>query len=208
MTERILQRHGAAHYLTNTAERVALMELVTLLGGYPLPLSVVLPVIASLSPSTVLAELKAGGPAPDQAKLINRAIEYSYSKLDSGLQKSLLLLAPFTSVITTGKILNNYCEILEQDETIKELGRFDPPSALEQAVKLGLATPHPRFANMVQLHPVLPYFLRNRLATQPELRAGTEQAHYRVYTELVGGVLYATLTSGKDPEESNGRLTH
>ena len=51
LTERILQRHGAAHYLTNTAERVALMELVTLLGGYPLPLSVVLPVIASLSPS-------------------------------------------------------------------------------------------------------------------------------------------------------------
>ena len=46
LVERILRRHHADRYLNDTAERDALQELVTLLGGYPLPLTVVLPVLA------------------------------------------------------------------------------------------------------------------------------------------------------------------
>ena len=97
LVERILDRHYAARYLKNSAERSALQELVTLLGGYPLPLTVVLPVLATVPPSAILAELKAGGPGADPAGLIGRAIEYSHGKLDPALQHSLLLLAPFTS---------------------------------------------------------------------------------------------------------------
>ena len=64
LADRILTRHGADRHLSEVAERDALAELVNLLGGYPLPLTVVLPVLASTPPSAVLAELQAGGQPP------------------------------------------------------------------------------------------------------------------------------------------------
>ena len=143
LVERILHRHHASGYLTDTAERGALQELVTLLGGYPLPLTVVLPVLAAAPPSAVLAELKAGGPGADPAGLISRAIEYSHGKLDPALQHSLLLLAPFTSVIPTGPILDTYRDLLLEHQAVQALGPVDLAAALDQAVTVGLATPHP-----------------------------------------------------------------
>ena len=184
LVERILARHGAGHYLTDTVERGALQELVSLLGGYPLPLTVVLPVLAHVRPSVVLAELKEGGPGADPAGLIGRAIEYSHGKLDPALQASLLLLAPFTSVIPTGEILDAYREFLLQDQTIEGLGEVDLAAALDQAITVGLAAPHPLLGYLVQVQPVLPYFLRSRLHSQPALLAATSQAHYLLYREL------------------------
>ncbi len=43
LVDAILTRHGGAHYLTQPEQRTALDELTKLLGGYPLPLTVVLP---------------------------------------------------------------------------------------------------------------------------------------------------------------------
>ena len=42
---------SATGWLNDAAERDALQDLVTLLGGYPLPLTVVLPVLATAPPS-------------------------------------------------------------------------------------------------------------------------------------------------------------
>ena len=170
LVERILARHGAGHYLNDTAERGALQELVTLLGGYPLPLTVVLPVLADATPSAVLAELKAGGPGADPAGLIRRAIEYSHGKLDPALQNSLLLLAPFTAVIPHRAIPGPLPDLLFQDEAVQALGPVDLAAALDQAVTVGLAAPHPQLSYLVQVQPVLPYFLRSRLHDQPALR--------------------------------------
>src|SRR6185312_253250 len=147
-------------------ERNALDDLVELLGGYPLPLTVVLPALSAAQPSTVLAELQAGGPGADPSGLNHRAIEYSYGKLDPTLQNSLLLLAPFTHVIWTGPVLDRYQELLLADETVRSLGLIDLAAALDQAVSVGLASPHPQLDPVVQLQPVLPYFLRNRLHDQ------------------------------------------
>ena len=144
LVERILRRHGATAHLTDPAERKALDELVTLLGGYPLPLTVVLPVLAAATPSAVLAELQAGGQAADPAGLIRRAVEYSHGKLDPALQASLQLLAPFTAVIPTGQILENYQDLLLQDEAVQGLGPVDLAAALDQAVARGPSRPPPR----------------------------------------------------------------
>ena len=126
LVERILHRHHATRYLSDTAERGALQELVTLLGGYPLPLTVVLPVLAAAPPSAVLADLKTGGPGADPAGLISRAIEYSHGKLDPALQNSLLLLAPFTAVIPTGPILDAYRDLLLEHEAVTGAGPGRP----------------------------------------------------------------------------------
>jgi hypothetical protein len=127
LVERILQRHGADAHKADPVERAALVELVTLLGGYPLPLTVVLPVLASTKPSTVLAELKEGGEAADPAGLIRKAVEYSHGKLDPGLQTSLQLLAPFTAVIPTGPILQVYQDLLLHDDAVRAPSTSPPP---------------------------------------------------------------------------------
>jgi hypothetical protein len=159
---------------------------VALLGGYPLSLTVVLPVLAAAAPSAVLAELKAGGRGADPAGLIGRAIEYSHGQLDPALQNSLLLLAPFTSVIGTGRMLERYRDRLLEQEAVRALGSVDLAAALDQAVSVGLATPHPQHGDLVQVQPVLPYFLRSRLHHQPTRQAAASQAHYLLYRDLVG----------------------
>jgi tetratricopeptide (TPR) repeat protein len=187
LVERILGRHHAAVYLEDPAERGALQELVTLLGGYPLPLTVVLPVLSVSPPSAVLADLKAGGPGADPAGLISRAIEYSHGKLDPALQDSLLLLAPFTAVIPRG-LMDTYRDLLLQTEAVAELGPVDLAAALNQAVTVGLAAPHRQLNYLVQIQPVLPYFLRSRLHNRPALHAAATQAHYQLYTQLANAL--------------------
>ena len=200
LVDRILARHGSGRYLEDPAERGALEDLVKLLGGYPLPLTVVLPVLASSTPTEVLAELRAGGGGADPSGLIRSAIEYSHGQLDESLQNSLLLLAPFTSVIAAGPLLEAYQELLLQDETVRELGRIDLTAALDRAVAVGLATPHPELNAFAQVQPVMPYFLRSRLRGKPALRASTDQAHYLLHRDLAAD-LYHLLTSGGDPQQ-------
>jgi tetratricopeptide (TPR) repeat protein len=200
LVERILRRHGATAHLTDPAERKALDELVTLLGGYPLPLTVVLPVLATAKPSAVLADLQAGGQAADPAGRIRKAMEYSRGKLDPALQASLQLLAPFTAVIPTGPIVQAYQDLLLQDDTVRDLGPVDLAAALDQAAAVGLAAPHPQMGYLVQVQPVLPWFLRSRLHNQPALQAATSQAHYQHYTQLAG-TLHDMLMSHDSPQQ-------
>jgi tetratricopeptide (TPR) repeat protein len=201
LVDKILDRHGGTRWLADDAERTALQGLVTLLGGYPLPLTVVLPVLAAAPPSQVLAELQAGEPGADPAGLIRRAIEYSHGKLDPVLQNSLQLLAPFTAVIPTGQFLDRFHELLSQDEAVQALGAIDLAAALAQAVSVGLAAPHPQLSYLVQVQPVLPWFLRSRLYSQPALTAATEQAHYDLYSDPLADALHSMLTSPGDPAE-------
>ncbi len=200
LAERILARHQASHYLNDTTERGALQELITLLGGYPLPLTVVLPVLANATPTSVLAELKAGGPGADPAGLITRAIEYSHGKLDPALQNSLLLLAPFTAVIPTGQTLKIYRDLLLADQAIRQLGPVDLGAALDQAISVGLATRHPQLGYLAQVQPVLPYFLRSRLHHQPDLQTAADQAHYQ-YCQQLAGTLAKMLGTPEGPQQ-------
>jgi tetratricopeptide (TPR) repeat protein len=200
LLERVLRNHGALNWLQDTAERPALQNLVELLGGYPLPMTVVLPVLATHPPSAVLAELKAGGTGADPAGEIIRAIEYSHGKLNPALQNSLLLLAPFTAVIPSPQMLDEYRSFLLSDETIQALGPIDLAGAVTEAVKVGLASPHAQLRGWVQVQPVLPYFLRSRLQQHKHLREATGQAHYQLYTRL-GPQLHQLLISPGKPDQ-------
>ncbi|HZM82346.1 MAG TPA: hypothetical protein VFC19_42040 [Candidatus Limnocylindrales bacterium] len=70
LLERILHRHGADHYLsvdTDPVQRHALSELTTVLGGFPLPMTVVLPQPASHTPQQVLADCKPEANTPTRS---------------------------------------------------------------------------------------------------------------------------------------------
>ena len=203
LVERILRRHDATGWLADTAERAALQDLVGLLGGYPLPMTVVLPVLATTAPSAVLADLQTGGTSPDPAGQITQAIEYSHGKLDPMLQASLLLLAPFTAAIPA-MTLDYYRDLLQQDDAVQAMGPVDLAEAVAEAVRIGLARPHPQIKNMVQVQPVLPYFLRSRLRHQDHLQAVTSQAHYQLHIAL-SDALSELLTSGDAEERATGQ---
>jgi tetratricopeptide (TPR) repeat protein len=198
LTDRILRRHHARRWLDDSTERQALQELVDLLGGYPLPMTVVLPVLATTKPSQVLSELRSGDPGADPAEKIIRAIEYSHGKLNPALQASLLLLAPFTAVIPPGRMLESYRDFLLQDGSAGVTGEADLNGAVAEAVRVGLAAPHPQLDGYVQVQPVFPYFLRSRLRDQPGLKDATTQAHYRLYARI-GAQLQQLLTKAGDP---------
>ena len=201
-----MHRHGATAHIADPAERDALNELIALLGGYPLPLTAVLPILASTKPSVVLAELKGGGNVADPGGLIRRTVEYSLGKLDPSMQNSLQLLAPFTSVIPTGPFLQDYQELLLQDPTVQRLGTVDIGAALEQVSAIGLATPHDRVGFLMQVQPVLPWFLRSRMLDEPALRAATSQAHYQYYSHFAA-VLHKMLVSQDSPQDrEHGRV--
>ena len=145
LLDRIMRRHSAERWLQDSTERAALQHLVELLGGFPLPMTVVLPVLATVAPSSCLAELKVGGSGADPMGKIIRAIEYSNGKLNPALQASLLL-APFTAVIPTWPLLDDYQNFLLQDGTVQALGPIDLAGAVNEAVSVGLATPTPNSA--------------------------------------------------------------
>jgi tetratricopeptide (TPR) repeat protein len=188
LVDAILTRHHADRWLTDPAQRAAIGKLTTLLGGYPLPLTVVMPILASTPPAQVLADLQAGQVGADPAGMITTAIEYSNAKLEPTMQISLLLLAPFTATIHRGGLLTSYQRLLAADPAVTALGDLDLAGAVAEAVRVGLATPHRQITGMVQVQPVLPYFLRAKLRGQPEVLRAAVQAHYQAYADFAGWV--------------------
>ena len=185
LVARILKRHGGTRHLTDDdpdARRCS--ELTKLLGGYPLPLTVVLPPRRHRTPAEVLADLRGGGGDADPVGLISRAIEYSHGKLDPATQHSLLLLAPFTATIPGTGVWTLYRGAGRAGRVASAGPRSISRRRSRKLVRVGLAAPHPSLPGWVQIVPVLPYFLRTRLQDHPELAAALAQAHYQLYTAL------------------------
>jgi tetratricopeptide (TPR) repeat protein len=204
LTHRILARHHATGHEQDETQRQALLDLTGLLGGYPLPLTVVLPELGARTPSEVLADLREGMPEGDPVGLIRRAIEYSHGKLDPLTRNSLLLLAPFTASIPA-TALEPYVQALAEHEAVTGLGEVDLAAALTQAMSVGLADTLPYLDGFVRVLPVLPYFLRTRLPEHPGLGDALKDAHYRLYSQL-GPNIQALLTSSDPQQRRTGHV--
>ena len=187
LIDRIFTRNGIDHP-TTPAERGALDELVRVLGGYPLMLTVVLPTLATAVPSQILEDLTKGGESADPERMIQRAVEVSHERLDPTAQNALLCFAPFTSVVLTGA-LEPYTALLAQRSEVAALGAVDMSAALGEAVRVGLASQDSERGDLIRLQPVLPYFLRSRLTGQDELAEALARAHYELYGQLARELL-------------------
>ncbi|MGW4946370.1 tetratricopeptide repeat protein [Actinoplanes sp. NPDC004185] len=206
LLDRILRRHGASRWLSDNvdeSERHAVQELMRVLDGYPLPMTVVLPNLATTAPSQVLAEFHRGDTNADPTTAARKAIEYSHGKLDPALQQSLLLLAPFTTSIPT-PALGAYAEALRLELGPDSLDGVNLEAAVAELQRVGLATDHPAFRGFVQVVPVLPFFLRNRIHDQPDLARATGQAHYQLYTDLAS-MLHSMLLSHEPQQRAAGQ---
>ena len=183
----------------------ALQRLLRLLGGFPLAMEVVLPALANEPLQSVLAALERGdidlgsGDPEDKTRSIIRCIDYAYSRLDADAQQLLACLAPFTGVFNT-MYQDKYLEHLRRQDALQALpfDRWD--EVMHAAAQWGLVTPEAHLPDLLRLQPTLPYFLRQRLSSLPELQTAIETA-FREHCRGVACELDASLNSG-DPRET------
>lgn len=206
LVERILKRHGAPRPADDD-ERNAFNALLDLLGGYPLPLTVVLPELAGTVPSRLLEELRTGGESADPSHLVQRAIELSHGRLDPALQDSLMLLAPFTGTIPAHEALEDYVQTIAAKGVLDGLRAVDLPAALAQAASVGLARIGYVTPTMARVHPMLPYFLRTRLNERPALAAACSEAHFETYNKIAAACSFLLKSNDAGRVARGRRLT-
>ncbi|MBN1401465.1 MAG: CHAT domain-containing protein, partial [Anaerolineae bacterium] len=207
LADLILERHKATRY----REDEAFQYLLKLLDGYPLPMEVVLANLARQTPSEVLAALQAGDEGIDmrsekKTESILRCIDYSHSNLSPEAQGLLTCLAPFTSVVYLGA-LEGYTARLRQQPALAKLPFERWQEVLQEAADWGLLSPHPQVQGFLRLQPILPYFLRSRLAApeQAQVKQAVETA-FRLHYDGFGGAIAGLLKSKKAQEKQLGQV--
>jgi tetratricopeptide (TPR) repeat protein len=207
LADRILERHHAAQYRQDED----FQRLLDLLDGYPLPMEVVLANLARQTPAQVLEALQSGDEAIDmrsesKTESIMRCIEYSHSNLSPDTQQLLACLAPFTSVVAT-QALEQYSFQLRQQPALAHLPLERWQEVLKEAADWGLLSPHADVPDFLRLQPILPYFLRSRLAApeQAETRQAIETA-FRLHYDMLGSSITQLLTAKEAQERQVGQV--
>ncbi len=200
LADAVLRRHAATRY----REDPDLRELLKLLAGYPLPIEVVLASLARQAPAEALAALRDGlasldtGSA-DKTESLLACVDYSFGNLADADQRLLLALAPFTGAIYTNTLQVYSRHLLAQPALAGlPVERWQP--VLQAAADRGLLAAHD-FPGFLTLQPILPYFLRSRLAAagQADTKAAIEAAYHALYDQW-GGQL-SGLARSKEPQE-------
>jgi tetratricopeptide (TPR) repeat protein len=210
LTERILDRLREDRQLTRqqiTAYRqdASFRDLLALLDGFPLALEVVLSTLGRQPPAEVLAALREGqisladSDSQERTKSIVQCVDYAHRQLPPEVQQLLLCLAPFTGVMNL-RFLEQYTRRLKEQPTLAALLFAQWEQLLETSARWRLVRPG-ETPDFLRLHPILPFFLRSRLAApeQQEARRAIETAFCRHYANLAAA-LYNLLES-KDPQE-------
>jgi len=217
LADKILAYHHVSYYREKEQHREDLRKLLKLLAGYPLALEVVLANLHQQTPKEVLSALEVGDESIDfssekKTESILRCIDYSYGNLSPEAQKLLLCLAPFTGVIGTYEIQNSntgevlhYTKKLQQQPILADLPFEQWDSVLQEAANWGLLGQHPEVPIFLRLQPILPYFLRNRLQSQPDYQQAVETA-FREHYDVIGSGLAALLQSKEAKEKQFGQV--
>ncbi|MBK6709267.1 MAG: hypothetical protein IPG51_02870 [Chloroflexi bacterium] len=223
LAQRILNRLGRGGLPADPQHGDAFRQLLKLLDGYPLALEIVLANLAARpgqpqqTPAALLAAFSGGDAGIDAAaggdlwqdktKSLLRCIEYSHSNLSADAQALLACLAPFTGVFNADW-LAQYTAQLKAQPALAALPYERWSEVLTEALNWGLLTPHEMGGGYLRLQPILPYFLRQRLASLPEagrLREAVDAA-FRAHYDEVGEALAGLLTSKQPQERQLGQV--
>lgn len=210
LAERILARYGTSRYLGDPS----LQRLLTLLDGYPLALEVVLSNLQRQSPTDILEALETGlaslelhhqseASSERRTRSLLACIGYSQSNLSRAAQVLLLCLAPFTGVIHSEWLRQQYSDTLRQNLLGEPLlfGRWD--EVLVETERWGLITRDSQQPMYLRMQPILPYFLRSRLREQPSLEQSIERS-FRLHYDVIGEALTRLLRSREPAKRQTG----
>ena len=168
LAERILQRQvGDEEKIASYRQSDEFNRLMTLLGGYPLAMEVVLGNLKRQSPQEVLEGMEAGEVALDtgseeKTESIVKCVEYSHSNLSGEAQRLLLCLAPFRKFIHFG-VISNYVEELQKLAPFQDYDFTNFAGAIQEAINWGLLSPSEQDSPLLTIQPVFPYFLKTKL---------------------------------------------
>lgn len=198
LAERILERHDATEHRSDDD----FQRLLDVLDGYPTALEVVLPNLADQAPDDVLAALQEGDvaldrDAEDRTESLLQCVRYSYDRLPEDVQDLLLCLAPFTSVVNL-EFFHKYVEHLKKQDTLQDLPLDDWEDAVQQAVRWGLLRPQDA-EGFLNVQPIFPYFLRNKLSERSERKAAIEESYHAHYQKYAGYISKQQISN--DPDE-------
>ena len=171
----VLQRAGLEpHQLRELPDYNGLLAY---LGGNPLAIQVVLPLLQDMPPDALLAALQSGEaalPLDDVAlgrqRSLAASLTYRLDRLDPTLRQRLGVLALFQGFVET-PVLAGMCQRIEgAPELIRGLGVDDWARMLDAAAEIGLLRRHG--VGHYTMHPALPWFfhdvLREALAEHVE----------------------------------------
>jgi tetratricopeptide (TPR) repeat protein len=188
-------------------------KLLKLLAGYPLALQVVLKNLTSKTPTEILTALTTGDSSidlnsTDKTQSILRCIEDSHSNLSTDAQQLLLCLAPFMVVVNVD-LLPQYTDLLKQQPALAHLPFDKWESVLQEAKHWGLLAKFELPLPILNIHPLLSYFLKNSLNTQPMLKAAIE-ASFRLFYMVCGRAFFESLQENHSQEGQDLQflLTH
>ena len=201
LAEAILGEIGRQSLLLDEDQQEDMARLLKLLGGYPLALEVVLPNLRSASVAAVIEQLEQADvqldqqtPNPTRTSSILKCIEYSHSNLSPAAQRLLLCLAPFTGVVWANpEIFSGYLQAVQAQPEFADLPIDEWPAVQAEATRWGLLAPHEQLGELgyLRLQPVLPYFLKTRLAAARDALERAFHAHYHWLSRQIGQLIEA-----------------
>ncbi|MBV8729894.1 MAG: tetratricopeptide repeat protein, partial [Acidobacteriia bacterium] len=182
-------------------------ELLSLLGGHPLAMQVILSNLGNKTPAEVLSALREGDVKLDHGETrtesILKCIDYSHNNLSPEARSLLECFAPFTSVVLRAG-LDQYVRLLREQPELAALPWERLPNVLKEAERWGLVREEGPF---LHLQPVLPFFLRSR-ADSPDGAArkrAVEEAFRKHYNGLCQAI-YSMQRSKEPAKRQTGQL--
>ncbi len=213
LAQKILERQvGDSRRIAQIKDDPAFGQLMKLLDGYPLAMEVVLGNLKRQTPSEIVAGLDAANvnldnpqAQGDKTQSIIACIDYSHGALSAAAQQALLCLAPFSGFIDRSDLGNYAAQLAEQPALAAWFGESGAEilaAAVQEAVDWGLLSPiSPELPDLLTIQPMLPYFLKLKLAEQDtETQAAIRNAFKQHYIDLANGYNYQFLKS-KEPDQ-------
>jgi tetratricopeptide (TPR) repeat protein len=161
------------------------LDLLKLLGGHPLSLRVVLPHLRSQTPTQVIEALHQGLDSLEKKTEIGRdksltaSLDYSFSKLSEKTRRHLPFLGLFSEQVDahrihyfTGHPDNQILVQIYKRVFSESLQKADWLEILNEAAETGIL----EYLNVTvyKIHPVLPWYLRQRLSQHHEVQQISE----------------------------------
>jgi len=209
LAQAVMTQVSAPGYLEDPQHQTAMHRLLRLLGGYPLPIEVVLSGLAKVTPEDIVTRLQAAdinldvaSATEDKTKSILACVAYSHSNLSPDSQRLLLCLAPFTGVVNVAN-LEEYTQHLKAQPALADLPFDQWDSLIGEAINWGLLKPHPHLGEngYLNFQPIFPYFLKTRLQEDEDTtRKAAIDAAFMAHYQVLGGMFWQ-LTDSKDVTE-------
>lgn len=184
LTQYIAKKLDVVQYLKEEKHAQYLQQLLRLLAGNPLTMTIVLNNLRDYSPRQILIHFQKSNLHIDpyfdkgsRTESLIQCIEYGYQQFNMSDRNLLFALLPFQHMIRIGNCLNLYIEYLQTQPVLKTWQWNKLHSMLDRSIEWGLLQPHQEENEYYYIHPALVYYLATHLSKRE-----TDKIHHAIKT--------------------------